>query len=161
MIRFTLATVAVFVTFVCSWADPVKKVPVVDLDKLSKVCVETFFKSVLDGKVDEAFKMCATPFREPDGMKCENLDQLKLKREFERPPPAGVEVNVTEVLSLDKFNEWAKKKEMKELDEDQIKEYGEYLGKDGRIVVLEIGMMGAKQPKERQRHMHSTDLWTR
>ena len=50
------------------------------------------------------------------------------------------------VIALDKFNEWSKKKGGKELDEEKTKQYGEFLGKDGRIVTLEFKINGQAPP---------------
>lgn len=134
-----------------SLADPVKKAPAYDADKLCKECGEAFIKALIDGKMEDALKMCATPFRDHDGTKMEDLD--KLKKEFERPPPPGIEIKITDVVALDKFNALIKKKEGKELTEEQLKDYGEYMGKEGRVVLIEVSMMGQKMPREDQPHM--------
>ena len=151
MIRLLLIAIATFGVTAAVLADPVKKVAVVVSDKLTKECAESFIKALLDGKVDEALKLCATPFREQDGTKSETLDNLK--KEFGRPPPAGIEIKVGESIALDKFNEWSKKNGDKEMSDDAIKEYGEFLGKDGRIVMLEVKMMGQAIPKGDRPHM--------
>lgn len=132
-------------------ADPIKKAPSVDSDKITKECAEGFIKALLEGKADEAMKFCATPFRDPEGNKLDNLD--KFKREFERPPPAGIDIKVGSAIELSKVNAFLKKKELKELDDDTIKAYEEFMGKEGRIVMLEMTRNGAPPSKESPPHM--------
>ena len=138
-----------FATFAV--ADPVKKVTTVDSDKLTKECGEAFIKAILDNKVEDALKLCATPFLDPNGKISDTLDDMR--KEFSNAPPAGIEIKVGETVALDKFNEWSKKKGGKELEGELFKQYGEFLGKDGRIVMLEVKIMGQAPPANDQPHM--------
>ena len=151
MIRFLPAILALCGCAALALADPIKKAPAVDADKLAKECADAFIKALLDGKVDDGMKLCATPFRDHDGNKLDNLD--KFKRDFERPPPAGIEVKVGEPIELSKLNAFLKKMELKELDADTIKQYEEFTGKDGRIVMLELKGNGAPPPGDSPPHM--------
>lgn len=123
-----------------AFADPIKKAPKVDHEKLSKECAEGFLKAVMDSKADEAIKFFATPFRDHDGKKLESLD--KLKKEFERPPPGGAEITVGKIAELSKLNDILKAKSSQELDSDTIKDFETYMGKDGRIVELAVKQGG-------------------
>ena len=117
-------------------ADPIKKAPDADTDKIAKECADGFIKALLDGKSEEAMKFCATPFRSPEGKKLESLDEFK--KEFDHPLPPGIEIKIGEPSKLAKLNAHLKKNELKELDDATIKEYEEFIGKDGRIVLLEL-----------------------
>ena len=144
MKRLFLASFAILGVAAFALADPVKKVTTVDSDKLTKECGEAFVKALLDNKVDDALKLCATPFLDPNGKVSDTLDDMK--KEFQNGPPPGFEIKVGDVIALDKFNEWSKKNGGKELDEEKTKQYGEFLGKEGRIVTLEIKRKGAAVP---------------
>lgn len=141
MPRFLLAILAAFGVAGLAFADPIKKAPAIDADKIAKECADGFIKALLEGKADAAMKFCATPFRGPDGKKLESLDEFK--REVERPPSPGIEVKTGDPIELSKLNAFMKKKELKELDADTIKQYEEFMGKDGRIVLLEFKGIGA------------------
>lgn len=145
MLRTLPAILALCGSFSLAFADPVKKPPKVDNDKIAKECVEGFIKSIMEGKGDDAIKRLATPFRDHGGQKKESLDEFK--REFDRPPPAGAEIKTSgEPFELSKFNEVLKKKEYKELDADTIKDYESYIGKDGRIILIELMQNGKPAP---------------
>lgn len=144
MSRQLLVILAIGSLAAFAFADPIKKAPAVDPDKITKECADAFIKAILDGKADDAIKLCATPFRDHGGKKLESLDEFK--REFERSPPSGIEIKVSEPIELSKFNAFLKKNELKEVDDAAIKEYGEYIGKDGRIVMLELKGNPAPQP---------------
>lgn len=141
MFRFLFAMLAAFAVAGLVPADPIKKVST-DADKLAKECADAFVKAILEGKADDALKLCATPFRDPEKGKLDNLD--KLKRDIERPTQAQIEVKVGEPIKLSKLNTFLKK-ELKELDDATIKEYGEYIGKDGRVIMLEVKANGARE----------------
>lgn len=99
-------------------------------------------KAILEGNADDAIKLCATPFRDPEGGKLDNLD--KIKRDIERPPQeAGTEIKVGDPVELSKLNAFLKNKDIKELDDATIEEYRGYVGKEGRIVMLEVKRDGA------------------
>ena len=114
MKRLFLASFAILGVATVAFADPVKKVAAIDSDKLTKECGEAFIKALMDSKVDEALKLCATPFLDQNGKVSDTLDEVA--REFKNGPPAGIEIKVGETIALEKFNEWAKKKGGKELD---------------------------------------------
>ena len=151
MARFLSAILALCGCIGFALADPIKKAPAVDADKIAKECADGFLKAALEGKVDDAMKFLATPFRDHDGKKLESLDEFK--RELEQPPPAGVEIKLGDPIELSKLNAFLKKKELKELDADTIKQYEEFMGKDGRIVMLELKGNGAPPPMENPPHM--------
>ncbi|MFO0937448.1 MAG: hypothetical protein U0798_13135 [Gemmataceae bacterium] len=151
MVR-TLLILSVAMGFAaCTFADPVKKPTTVDSDKLTKECGTAFAKAIIEGKADDALKLCATPFLDPNGMVLDTLDNLK--KEFSHAPPPGFELKVVEAIALDKFNEWSKKKGSKELTAEQLKQYGEFLGKDGRIVTLEVKVNGQVRQMDDTPHM--------
>ena len=151
MKRLFLASFVILGVATVAFADPVKKIAAIDSDKLTKECGEAFIKALMDSKVDDALKLCATPFLDPNGKVSDTLDEVA--REFKNGPPAGIEIKVGETIALEKFNEWAKKKSQKELSEEQTKQYGEFLGKDGRIVMLEVKHMGQAPPGDYQPRM--------
>jgi hypothetical protein len=145
MSRHLLAILALGSLAAFAFADPIKKATKVDNDKIAKECVESFIKAVMEGKGDDAIKFLATPFRDHGGQKKENLDEFK--RDFDRPPPAGAEIKASgEPFELSKFNEVLKKKEFKELDADTIKSYEEFIGKEGRIILIELTQNGKPAP---------------
>lgn len=145
MTRFFSAILSLYAFAGLAFADPIKKSPKVDSDKIAKECVEGFIKSIMEGKGDDAIKRLATPFRDHGGQKKESLDEFK--REFDRPPPAGAEIKTSgEPFELSKFNEILKKKEFKELDADTIKDYESYIGKEGRIILIELTQNGKPAP---------------
>lgn len=140
MIRFLFAIFAAFAVAGLVPADPIKKAST-DADKLAKECADAFVKAILEAKADDALKLCATPFRDPEEGKLDNLD--KLKRDIERPTQARIEVKVGDPVELSKLNAFLKKKDIKELDNATIEEYRGYVGKEGRIVMLELKGDGA------------------
>lgn len=150
MIR-VLFTLSLFCFTGLAVADPVKKAPPVDSDKLAKECADAFVKAILAGDGEAAIQCCTTPFLGPQGKKSDTLDDLK--KEFGRPPPKGLTVKVGEIVALDKLNAGLKKAGLKEMGEDILKSYGEYLDKDGRIVMLEITQDCKPLPKEDPPHM--------
>lgn len=134
MTRFLLSLLAISGLSLMVFADPIKNGP--DTDKLAKECAEKLAKAIQDGKADDAEKICALPFRNPQGAKQETFDEFR--KQFNRPAPEGTEVSVVDVVELPKFNELLKKKELNALDESTLKDYESYMGREGRIVTLKI-----------------------
>ena len=151
MFRMMLALLVAFGIVAGSFADPVKKTAKADSEKLTKECGDAFFKAIVDGKADDAMKLCATPFLEPNGKVVDSLDNLK--QMITQPPPPGFEVKVTDAVALDQFNEWSKKKGGKVLNADELKQYAKFLGEEGRIVILEFKEKGQVQKIEGAPHL--------
>lgn len=143
MPRFLLSLLAVSGLSLMAFADPIKKVSA-DADKLAKECAEKLAKAIREGKADDAESVSALPFRNPQGVKQETFDEFR--KQFNRPAPEGTDVRVVDVVELSKFNELLKKKEMDVLDENTIKDYESYLGREGRIVTLKIE---SKEPSKK------------
>jgi hypothetical protein len=136
MIRRVSTVVFLSLTAALATADPIKKAPKVDADKITKECADRFLKALLDGNAEEGLKYFATPFRGLHGEKLDSLD--KFKREFDRKPPDGVELVLGEPIELAQLNAVLKKANQKEINEEMIKDYGEYLGTDGRIIEMKV-----------------------
>lgn len=77
---------------------------------------------------------CAAPFRLPDGKKSDSLSVIR--KAVDHPPPDGIVMKTYDPIELAKLNEARKKMGHKELNQDEIKEYESYLGKDGRILFI-------------------------
>jgi hypothetical protein len=142
MSRRLLSLLTVCSLTALTFADPIKKGP--NTDKLAKECAEKFAKAIREGNPDDAEKLSALPFRNPQGVKQETFDEFR--KQFRRPAPEGTTINVIDVVELSKLNELIKKKEMKELDDTTIKDYETYMGRNGRIVTLKIE---SKEPSKK------------
>lgn len=140
MFRYLTALLMLCVTVGWIEADPIKKTPKAEIDKVTKECADRFVKAVLNSNADEGVKYLATPFRGLHGEKLDSLD--KMKEEFGRKRPTGFEIVLGEPVELAKLIAVLKKLNQKEIDEDTIKDYGEYLGNDGRIIELTIMLDG-------------------
>ena len=145
MIRLLIIPVFAFIV-VAAHADPVKKA-ITDPVKLARECAEVFVKACLDSKPDDAAVLCATPFRGPDGDKQEKIEDVR--NILAVKPPDGIKMEVGEPVPLDKFNSLLKKIVAKELNENELKNYAEYLGKDCRMVALHTTIKGNPLPFNR------------
>lgn len=117
-----------------TWADPIRKVSADETDKLVKECVQSFLKSLLAGDKDAAGQSCEAPFRDHNGIKIETLESIT--KQFDRPPPRGISAKIVEFVTLDKLNLTLKKTGKRELQEAILKDYGKYLGTEGRVVLV-------------------------
>lgn len=135
---FRYLTALLMLCVIVGWieADPIKKTPKAEIDKVTKECADRFVKAVLNSNADEGVKYLTTPFRGLHGEKLDSLD--KMKEEFGRKRPTGFEIVLGEPVELAKLNAVLKKANQKEINEETIKDYGEYLGTDGRIIEMKV-----------------------
>lgn len=144
MIRLSsLASLLVFVLPLA--ADPIKKDKPPELDKLAREQVEKFWKAVLENKLDDAIALMGLPFMTPDGTE-KNHD--KFKQQFNEAKPPGLEIKTLDAVEPRKLNEYLKGKKMTEYAEEKLTAYEKHIGKDGRIVVLNISIGGQTIPNQ-------------
>jgi hypothetical protein len=142
MIR--LAPLAVLLVFAIALrADPIKKDKPPELDKLAREQVEKFRKAVFDGKPDDAVALMGLPFMTPDGIE-KNHDKFKQAMSEAKPP--GLEIKTLDSVEPKRLNEYLKDKKMTEHEAEKIASYEKHVGKDGRIVVVQMTLNGQELP---------------
>jgi hypothetical protein len=118
-----------------------------DYDKLAKEAAETFWEHLIKADFDEVIKAIEFPFLETG----DKFDKAKdLRADLEITPKeeyAKTKVTVREVVSQEKFIEWAKKLEKQPRfigTESKLRKIMDRIGKDGRYVYFETERSGEK-----------------
>jgi hypothetical protein len=161
MLRYFLALAVLCGLTAFAFPDPIKKAPKVDHDKLAKECVEKYWKLVGEGEGDEVNKLCVTPFRSASGEKLTDLADFISQFNSLKGRPLGNVKKPLASLELSKFNEYLKKNDFEEIDEETIKSYRDYLGSDGRLVIYETYLPDSNEIYSTPKYKHSKHMLVR
>ena len=107
-------------------------------DVLAKECAEQFSEEILDGRIDDAMRRLGLPYHNVSGeLLTTSLHKIQKGIESRIAAP-DIHFKVAEVLTLDEYSVWANEHGVKDFDLSELTSYDEFMGENGRIVIVEL-----------------------